>query len=613
MAKPLLLFIHGLGGDARATWGHFDTLVKNDPQLRDRVEMQFFDYPTRLIDWLPWRRSLRIQDISQALRTEIDVRYVGYERILLICHSLGGLVAKHYVCDALKRGSKLAVRGVIFFATPHSGSALASLLSGVTRRHLHLRQLSPDSDFIDLVSRDWAALRCEDVLEATYVVGGQDMIVNPGSGSPPGTTYDLISDKTHSSLVKPVNDVDLSYLLVKQAARRLLLDDDDGDLSRARSALENHDSYALTTIVANRGRSWIETIHADAAIEFFNQIIDCCSPSSPEVLWSRYLLALSRLFREGDASSTAFDDQLIQDAATAGLTPLFLAERMEFARKRNDREEALRAAAVLFDAIRGVEVATSSGNAYALGTAHFLIANLYRYGGRYREAGGEITKARIFYRPTIVAHQIELAHCDYAAAVCRAMQGGLPREEPVPVVLAREFRRFADGLVTLTRSHAAWTMGRHGDAADQAEKASESFDEIRFTAYGRRARSLGALLGAWRRLEFGAPLERAVGHAPEYGPIIRGMLGDQAARGALRDWIARTRPSQVLGMLQFASAYSPDWSQDVGVFRLPPVLREERGRLKWWVETSSSLHEANIRLRGLMEIGPEVRVPLLAD
>src|SRR3989442_148875 len=89
MAKPLLLFVHGLGGDARATWGCFDTLVKSDLQLGDHVETGFFAYPTRLFDWFPFRRSLRIQDISRALRTEIDVRYTGHEKILLICHSLG--------------------------------------------------------------------------------------------------------------------------------------------------------------------------------------------------------------------------------------------------------------------------------------------------------------------------------------------------------------------------------------------------------------------------------------------------------------------------------------------------------------------------------------------
>src|SRR5882762_4472723 len=109
MTKPLLLFIHGLGGDPQDTWGKFDALIKQDVELGKRIETGLFGYPTHR--W-PFRRSLKIQDISKALKTEIDIRYKGYDRIVLVCHSLGGLVAKHYICHALKEGTPLRIQGV---------------------------------------------------------------------------------------------------------------------------------------------------------------------------------------------------------------------------------------------------------------------------------------------------------------------------------------------------------------------------------------------------------------------------------------------------------------------------------------------------------------------
>ena len=614
VSKLLVLFVHGLGGGSD-TWGSFEELIHQDPDLAGKIEIAFFSYPTKLLNFWPFWNSLPAQHLADGLRTEINRRYAAYDRILLVTHSLGGVVAKRYVIDTLRRQAPLRVQGLIFFATPHSGAGLANAVAWLSRNHRHLKQLRRDSDFLELVTTDWADMRCDSKLTTIYVVAGQDQVVDPASASgPPGTLREMISDRGHIDVVKPSIANDLAFLIVKQTALRLLSDGNQ-DLAAVTSAVSEGDEHSLLPLVANRGRSWIETAEADTAIELLERIVARFNSAAPAVIWSRYLLAIARLFKYRDSSSTTFDDELVQRAEAIGLGPLFHAERMEFARKRGDKEEAVRCAADLLTELSAQGETTSSGNAYAVGTAYFLLGNLYRSGGSYQAAREVIAKARASYRPAILAHQIELAHCRYASAVCRAMQGVSAAEEAQTVSTAAEFRPFAEALLTLTLSHAEWSLGRTGEAAELAGRASQAFNQIRFSEYAKRAQSLLGLLGAWQRLELGATPDQAIAFAPEHASILRGMLGQAGAYGTLFDRIPKTRPSQVLGLLQFAGAYNPDWTADIGSLSLPPILivEDEHADLKWTTEIVRSLAEADRRLRALMGIGQDVRVPLIAD
>jgi tetratricopeptide (TPR) repeat protein len=612
--KLLILFVHGLGGGS-GTWGSFKALIEADPQLSGKVETAFFSYPTKLFNVWPFSRSLRTQEISDALRTEIDRRYAGKKRILLIAHSLGGLVAKRYIIEALQRQTPLRIGGLVFFATPHSGAGLAIAVDLLSVRHWHGRQLRRDSDFLNLITREWNDMRCDSKLSTVYVVAGQDQVVDINSaGGPPGTLKEMVSEKGHIDEVKPENANDLSFLIVKQTALRLL-QDGNKDLSDARTAILERDEHSLLPLVANKGRSWIETADADTATDVLESISLQFAGNAQLIVWSQYLLAIARLFKYRDASSTAFDDSLTQKAESIGLGPLIQAERMEFARKRGDRETAAAIAHEVIERLRIPEEPASSDRAYAVGTAFFLLGNLCRSGGSYDAAMEFIGRARAAYRPAILAHQIELAHCRYAYAVCHAMKGIAGAEAVQTVSVAAEFRPFADALLTLTLSHTEWSLGRTGEAAEQAIRAGQAFEQIRFTEYARRARSLVGLLGAWQRLELGATPDQAIATAPDYAPVLRGMLGQPTARGTLFEKIPQMRPSLVLGLLQFASTYNENWTVDIGVFNLPPILTLENGNgaVRWNVETARSLAEADKKLRVQMGITSDVRVPLIAD
>jgi predicted alpha/beta hydrolase family esterase len=607
---PLVLFVHGLGGSPE-TWRSFEELLKADSDLKGRIAIGTYTFPTRLWRLFSTWKSTPMQDLARGLATEIRTRYHDHRRILLVCHSLGGLIAKRLIIDSVKQSTSSPVREVIFFATPHLGVRLARTAGYFSAEHRHLKQLGSDSDFIELVNEDWVTFRCEAHVAATYVIGGQDAVVSRHSaGVGQSLNVEVIPDKGHADIVRPTSSADISFLLVRRAILRLLSDRGD-DLAELRRAIDRRDSTTAAALVINRGRSWIESGEAADAIAIFREIEQAFEPNSIEVIWSQYLAAIAILFRDRSAPETVFGPSFFARAEPYGLGPLALAERMEFARQRRD-DSTLSIAADLEIVIAPSTTATAPNSAYALGVAHYLLGNLLRAGGKYIEASAEIARARSFYRPLILSHQVELAHCHYALAVCRAMTGG-PEDLP-PIPLGPEFYRFADALGTLTRSHSAWAKNRLGDAIEYSESASLIFQQIRFAAYGRRAEALASLLGAWRRLELGAQPAQVCANVAHDGDRLHGMLGNGSVIVPLKAWMRQARPSRVVGLLQFASAYNPDWAENIGEFELPPILaRDSSGRLHWKHQTCTSLAEADVALRSLMGIAHDARLPLLAD
>ncbi|MCI0385311.1 alpha/beta fold hydrolase [Streptomyces sp. CNQ085] len=66
----------------------------------------------------------------------------GHRRIDVVGHSLGGLIARHYV---QRMGGDARVRTLVTLGTPHSGTRVAPLMSA----HPIVRQLRPESDVIE--------------------------------------------------------------------------------------------------------------------------------------------------------------------------------------------------------------------------------------------------------------------------------------------------------------------------------------------------------------------------------------------------------------------------------------------------------------------------------
>lgn len=130
-----IVFVHGLDGDAHGTWTNRDAEDFFWPkwlgdELSD-VGVWCVDYDAHASEWLGG--SMPIEDRSTNLLEELRLNGIGKKPVIFVGHSLGGIVIKQMLHDAAtmnKEGWDMIAKrtkGVVFIATPHSGSLLASL------------------------------------------------------------------------------------------------------------------------------------------------------------------------------------------------------------------------------------------------------------------------------------------------------------------------------------------------------------------------------------------------------------------------------------------------------------------------------------------------------
>ncbi|KAJ5537510.1 hypothetical protein N7513_007160 [Penicillium frequentans] len=129
-----LVAIHGLNGDAIETWTHKETKVMwlKDllPEAIPNIRIMTFGYNARFKNFTA-QQDLRA--ISCKLLAElVDLRPAPEEKkrpIVLVCHSLGGIVAKKALLVGCPEEQELVQQSYadIVKGTPHNGSSLASM------------------------------------------------------------------------------------------------------------------------------------------------------------------------------------------------------------------------------------------------------------------------------------------------------------------------------------------------------------------------------------------------------------------------------------------------------------------------------------------------------
>jgi pimeloyl-ACP methyl ester carboxylesterase len=150
-----LVFVHGLKAN-RASFFPLQAYL----QLNGHRRQYSFNYPARG----------SIESLAIRLRDEID-RNVRGGRIDLICHSMGGLVARFYVQEL---GGSRRVDRVITLGTPHHGTHASLYLPTVLAS-----QMKPEGPFIEHLNR----LPPPPSVAFSSFAGGKDIIVLPRSSA----------------------------------------------------------------------------------------------------------------------------------------------------------------------------------------------------------------------------------------------------------------------------------------------------------------------------------------------------------------------------------------------------------------------------------------------
>lgn len=218
-----VIFVHGLGGDAITTWHTEDRPENFWPKwlAEDHPEAAVWTigYPAKVTKWSGKGSGMALPDRGKQVLDYLISSGFGHRPLLFIAHSLGGLLVK----QILRASAGLRVqryepigemtRGVIFLATPHSGSDLSVFAQG-------LRIFRPTEEVIDLEANnpyltdlgDWYRNNAPHLDISTYTyrenrrLAGKIWVVEPGSADP-GIRGALCipQDEDHFTIAKPTD------------------------------------------------------------------------------------------------------------------------------------------------------------------------------------------------------------------------------------------------------------------------------------------------------------------------------------------------------------------------------------------------------------------------
>ncbi|MFZ3185389.1 MAG: ABC-three component system protein [Pseudomonas sp.] len=230
----LILFVHGLKG-GQETWSFnentsFPSLLNNEEKLKEKFDIACFNYfttftntygtskslLTRIFSSIKKiRKNLPIDELAELLRTEFSVNLTDYKKIILIAHSMGGLVSKACILKQLNETQQSPVKGFISLAVPHSGAKIANIGSLISS-NVQLNDLSVLSDAVDQLNRDW--LKAVNPPLTKYIYAAYDLYVDKKSAlAIDSTKKDSIAvDEDHSSICKPIDKNQTVYKAVLQ-------------------------------------------------------------------------------------------------------------------------------------------------------------------------------------------------------------------------------------------------------------------------------------------------------------------------------------------------------------------------------------------------------------
>jgi pimeloyl-ACP methyl ester carboxylesterase len=164
-ADSVIVFVHGLGGNAVDTWkkGWFYTnywpcLVKSD-EIFSGSNVFAYEYPTSILSG-----ETSVENIASRLFLDLNAAGIfNYKHVSIVAHSLGGLVVSEMLLQLNKSSGSLhsralsKVRQTLFYGVPSAGSDLAALarLFGASKQIKDLANYESNSKIL----QRWLSVR----------------------------------------------------------------------------------------------------------------------------------------------------------------------------------------------------------------------------------------------------------------------------------------------------------------------------------------------------------------------------------------------------------------------------------------------------------------------
>ncbi|WP_428306485.1 esterase/lipase family protein [Lacipirellula sp.] len=243
-----VVFVHGLQGDFQETWQKDSDSSNYWPKWLsdDNPDLGIWsvNYEASSSNW--FGSSMPIQDRATTLLEELRLRGIGKRPLLFVTHSMGGLVVKQMLNDALtqdnERWEAIAdnTKGVVFIATPNSGSGaekFLKLLGPLYNESVQGEQLEQNAPMLRKLNT-WYRNNIPDHDIQTLVffenkpIIGIGLIVDEGSSDPGINDVTPIRlDGDHRSICKPGARTDQIYMSVQDFANEHLIARERIDIS----------------------------------------------------------------------------------------------------------------------------------------------------------------------------------------------------------------------------------------------------------------------------------------------------------------------------------------------------------------------------------------------
>lgn len=217
--QGVIIFVHGVLGDAVSTWTNADTkaywpnLLSRDRTF-DNYNIYVYAFPSTVFG-----KSYSIDELADNMRLVFQQADIfAHDKLIFLSHSMGGVATRALLLKYRDLIPK--VRFLYFFSSPTTGSELASV-AGLVSKNSQFSNMFPmgDNSYIESLQSSWLAakfqLRSFCAYEKLDTYGIE--VVTRQSATNLCTEPLVPILENHISIVKPADRTKVPYLAFKDA------------------------------------------------------------------------------------------------------------------------------------------------------------------------------------------------------------------------------------------------------------------------------------------------------------------------------------------------------------------------------------------------------------
>jgi hypothetical protein len=300
----LILFVHGFIGGSD-TWKndeqvYFYELLAKDGVIADNFDIAKFEYFSKLLNIFATtatglsrlanlfatkitksEKNLGISELSELLSTQLRFVLHEYQNVIVIAHSMGGLITKCCVVNDIEQSDSSKVKLIISLAVPHLGSDTATY-GGLLSGNLQIKDLAPLGKFCPHLNNKWLQLNDKPTIK--YFYGSYDGVVKKESavGTDSVTQDTIACPDDHTTICKPKDETSIAVVAVRHFLTDFLKNQTDNAFAVHKLKDENQFSdeyFALKLLLADVHSATVKHskehfLNAEYARKFFSSNAD---------------------------------------------------------------------------------------------------------------------------------------------------------------------------------------------------------------------------------------------------------------------------------------------------------------------------------------------------